>query len=275
MNAYANELLPGILGGFVLALLTAFYLKIRYRVGRFHLRRVLGMTLKADVPLAIVYGKFVLPPLVVNNERMVQSYRKPPRPGGTVPLHSTLAIEDPVSESDVRAATYLARLFGQVRMNEVRLVPDSTAVQTNEGNFVALGGPAANYKTADILGGASNVFLEVVPECLVLKTGEKLPFEATPEHDYGFILRVRSQYFPSRSLIVCAGLGDWSASGAAWFLSRKWTALMRCGDSCRTLWGFLRQADFLAIVKVARGQDDSATLMAYYRNKKGQPHKVL
>jgi len=275
MNASVKELLPNILGGFVVALLAALYLKVRYRFGRFHLHRVLGTALKPDAPLVIAYGKFVLPPLVVNNERITHFYRKQPRPGGAVSLTGTFSIENPVSESDVRAATYLARLFGQVKMKDVRLVSDSVAVQSNEENFVALGGPGANYKTTDIMACASNVFLEMEHEYLVLKSGERLPFEATPEHDYGFILRIRSPYFPSHSLIACAGPGEWSTSGAAWFLSRKWTELMKLGDSWRTIWGFRRQPDFLAIVKVIKGQDDSASLVAYYRGKKGQPEKIL
>jgi len=275
MSASVNELLPAILGGLVVASLTALYLNARHRFGRFHLGRVLGTALKPDSPLVIAYGKFVLPPLVVNNEYITLSYRKQPRPGGVVALTGTFSIENPVCEADVRAATCLARLFGGVKMKDVRLVSDSIAVQSNEENFVALGGPGANYKTTDIMVCANNVFLEMVQDYLVLKSGEKLPFEATAEYDYGYILRIRSPYFPSQSLIVCAGLGEWSTSGAAWFLSRKWTELMRRGDSWRTLWGFCRQPDFLAIVKVVKGQDDSASLVAYYRNKKGQPEKIL
>jgi hypothetical protein len=275
MNVWVKELLPALLGGLVVASLTALYLGVRYRFGRFHLGRVLGMALKPDTPLVISYAKFVLPPLVVNNERITPYHRKQPRPGGAVSLTGTFLVEDPVSEADVRAATCLACLFGRKKLRDIRFVSDSVAVQFNDGNFVSLGGPGANYKTADIMADPGNVFLELIPECLVLKTGEKLPFEATPEYDYGYILRLRSPYFPSQSLVVCAGLGEWSTSAAAWFLSRKWTQLMRCGDSWRTLWGFRRQSDFLAIVKVVKGQDDSATLVAYYRNKKGLPEKIL
>jgi hypothetical protein len=275
MFASVKELLPNIMGGLVVALLTVLYLKVHNRLGRFHLARVLGTALKPDSPLVIAYGKFVLPPLVVNNERVTHYFRKQPRPGGAVLLVGTFSIENPVSESDVRAATCLARLFGQVKMKDVRLVSDSVAVQSNEENFVALGGPGANYKTTDIMTCASNVFLEMEHEHLVLKSGERLPFEATPEHDYGYILRIRSPFFPSNSLIACAGTGEWGTSGAAWFLSRKWKELMRLGDSWRTLWGFLRQPDFLAIMQVVKGQDDSASLVAYYRNKKGQPEKIL
>ncbi|MGA2281799.1 MAG: hypothetical protein ABSG80_16030 [Verrucomicrobiota bacterium] len=275
MNACVKELLPNILGGCVVALLTVLYLKVHNRLGRFHLTRVLGTALKPDAPLVIAYGKFVLPPLVVNGERITHFYRKQPRPGGAVSLVGTFSIENPVSESEVRASTYLARLFGQVKMKDVRLVSDSIAVQSNEGNFVALGGPGTNYKTTDILACTSNIFIEMEHEYFVLKSGERLPYEATPEHDYGFILRIRSPYFPSCSLIACAGLGEWSTSGATWFLSRKWMELMRLGDSWRTIWGFRRQPDFLAIVKIIKGQDDSASLVAYYRNRKGQPEKVL
>lgn len=275
MNACVKELLPNILGGLVVALLTVLYLKAYNRLGRFHLNRVLGTVLNPDSPLVITYGKFVLPPLVVNGERIIHSYRKQPRPGGAVSLKGTFSIENPVGESEVRASTYLARLLGQVKMKDVRLVSDFAAVQSNEGNFVALGGPGSNYKTTDILACTSNIFIQMEHEYFVLKSGERLPYEATPEYDYGFILRIRSPFFPSRSLIACAGLGEWSTSGAAWFLSKKWTELMRFGDSWRTIWGFRRQPDFLAIVKVIKGQDDSASLVAYYRSKKGQPEKIL
>ncbi|MGO9245340.1 MAG: hypothetical protein ACLPT4_04290 [Verrucomicrobiia bacterium] len=266
----ARAILENIIGGILVSALTLLYVWLRTRFTRFHLHRVLGATLSKDATLTIAYGQLNLPPIVANGVPITHPYVKQVRTGGPPPLVGSYSIEHPVSENEVRASTYLAQLFGQARVPDIKLLPDTAAIESNEGNFVSLGGPGSNYKTADILACANNIFIRMEHDHFALVTGTRLPYQATSEHDYGFILRVRSPFFPLCALTVCAGLGEWGTSGSAWFLSRKWRDLMKYGDSWRTLWGLRRQADFLAIIKVIRRQDDSGSIVAYYRGNRGR-----
>jgi hypothetical protein len=59
-----------------------------------------------------------------------------------------------------------------------------------------------------------------------LPTGVNLPFTCSNEADHGFILRITPPEFPTRSWIVCAGLGEWGTSGSSWFLANKWQELV-------------------------------------------------
>ena len=275
MNADLRSLIQNVVGGFAVALLSFLYLRVRARLRFFHLNRVLGAVIREDSIPAIAYGQLQLPQMTVNGTLVTHPYIKPPRTGGTLPLQGTYSIEHPVSECEVRGATHIARLFGQVKAPEIKLIPDIAAIGSNEGSFISLGGPGSNYKTADILACDTNLFIRMQHDGFTSLAGDPMPYEATFEHDYGFILRIRSPFFPEHSSIVCAGLGEWGTSGAAWFLTKKWRELMKRGDSWRTIWGFRRQPDFLAIIKLTRGQDDSARLVAYYREETGKVRRVV
>jgi hypothetical protein len=275
MNADVRALLQNVAGGFIVALLSFVYLRAYARLRWFHLRRVLGTVISKSTTPAIAYGQLSLPPILANGVPVTHPYIKPPRLMGPMPLQGRYSIEHPVSECEVRAATHIARLFGQVKAPEIRLISDITAIGGNEGSFISLGGPGSNYKTADILACDSNIFIQMQHAGFTLASGVPLPYNSTIEYDHGFILRVRSPFSQSHSLIACAGLGEWGTSGAAWYLAKRWETLMKYGDSWRTGWGFLRQPDFLAIIKVTRGQDDSAKLVAYYRKEQGQCRRVI
>ena len=275
MNTDVRALIQNVIGGVLVALLAFLYMKARGRFQCFHLNRILGTVISKDRAPAIVYGQLSLPPIINHGVSITHPYVKVPRRGGPMPLQESYSIEHPVSECEVRASTHIAGLFGQVKVRKMRLISDMTAIESNDGSFVALGGPGSNYKTADILACDSNIFVRMQNNGLALTSGAHLPYDATFERDHGFILRVRSPYFRRHSLIVCAGIGEWGTSGAAWFLTKKWKELMKCGDSWRTGWGFLRQPDFLAIIKVTRGQDDSASLVAYYRKERGQVRRIV
>jgi len=270
----SSSLIENIIGGVLVSILTVVYVKSRTRLTRFHLNRVIGTIVIDENPVSIAYGQFTLPNLTAANGKPVtHPYIKPPRDKGNLPLIGSYSLEHPVSECEVRGATQIARLFGQAQLYRVQIIPDLDAIQSNSGSCVALGGPGSNYKTADILACKQNVFIRMKHDHFTTALDQRLAYDATFEHDHGFILRIRSPFFPKQSLIVCAGLGEWGTSGAAWFLANKWQALRSHGDSWRTGWGFRCQPDFLVILKVVRGQDDSATLVAYYQNQKGKSVK--
>jgi len=41
------------------------------------------------------------------------------------------------------------------------------------------------------------------------------------------VLKVTNQRFPGCFFFVCAGLGEWGTSGAAWYLATKWRDLQK------------------------------------------------
>jgi hypothetical protein len=60
--------------------------------------------------------------------------------------------------------------------------------------------------------------------------------------DYGVVLKVRNDMFQKHNFFVCAGLGEWGTSGAAWYLANHWHE-------------FDKESEFGFVVEVSKGSD--------------------
>ena len=126
----------------------------------------------------------------------------------------------------------------------------------------------------DVLSSPANVFIRITNTGFALRSGEALPYACTSEADFGAILRIRPPDFPQRSWIVCAGLGEWGTSGSAWYLANRWQVLLRRIHPLAYWLGFPSISDFLAIVRVVPGQDQSARLECLFRRSRGRAIRV-
>jgi hypothetical protein len=142
-----------------------------------------------------------------------------------------------------------------------------------DSTFISFGG-ISNYKTTDILSSPENIFVQLTGNEIAFRSGESLPFACSNEADFGIILRITPSDFPQRSWIVCAGLGEWGTSGSAWYLAQRWPVLLAKIHPIAHRLGFPSIPDFLAIVRVVPGQDESARLDALYRRSRGKAKRV-
>lgn len=276
MNPDTKSLLYNIIGGIIVSILTAIYFGMRHRFRSYHLQRLIGFQFKAETEIRMTYGQFLLPVLTGPSGQIItHPYIKAPRSGGAIPLVGSYSIEHPVSECEVRASTYIATLLGiSVNLRSL-LLSDTEASSVVDSNLISFGGPGSNYKTADMLASEANIFIRMTYTGFSLPSGENLPFSCSREADHGFILRVTPPEFPTHSWIVCAGLGEWGTSGSAWFLAHKWQELIKSIHPLAYRSGIMRIPDFLAIIRVVPGQDQSARKVALYRNNRGKIKRVM
>jgi len=275
MNADARSLLWNVLGGIIVSILTALVVYFRYKLRAYQLQRLTGFRFKDELQVQITYGQLLLPPIIDSRgKRISHPYVKPERRGGALPLQGTYSIELPVSECEVRASTYVAALFGLKGILRTSLASDIESDRLLDSNFVSLGGPGSNYKTADILASPANIFIRMTHTGFALPNGQQLPYGCTNEVDHGFILRITPPDFPHRSWIVCAGLGEWGTSGSAWYLAYRWKKLVRSIHPIAYWSGVMRIPDFSVIVRVIPGQDQSPHIEAMYRNASGRCKRV-
>jgi hypothetical protein len=170
----------------------------------------------------------------------------------------SFSIERPVSSCEVRAAKYLAEVIGRETKSHPSLTSDLEINGRHDVSFVALGGPQSNYQTRIAINSDSNHLL-AFDNIHFTSVGSGRPvLLPRPEFDYGFILKVIPQNFPDRVWFVCAGLGEWGTSGAAFYLARRWNELFK-------LFGI---SPFALIVRVARGQDESAESVLHVREQR-------
>jgi hypothetical protein len=275
MDPDLKSIVYNVLGGIIVSGLTTFFIVFRNRLTSFQLQRLLGFRFTPEAQVRITYGQFLLPPLRdQSNNIITHPYLKAPRRGGAIPLQGTASMEHPISECEVRASTYIASLLGiRGRLRPI-LVSDIEADSILDSNFVTVGGPGSNYKTADILSSTANVFIRMTQDRLFTSSGQELPYRCDTVADHGFILRVTPPEFTNLSWIVCAGLGEWGSSGSAWYLANRWKTLIAQIHPWAYRVGFMTIPDFLAIVRVVHGQDQSARLADLYRASNGQAVRV-
>lgn len=259
MNTDVKSIFYNVIGGVIVAVLSTIYINIRYRIRTYRLQRLVGFHFKPNTEIGMVYGKYLLA-VDPSGKETTHPYVKAPRYGEAMPPNVGISIEHPVSECEVRASTYIAKLLGINGNLRPLLISDVDTNTKLDSNFISFGGPDSNYKTADILTSKGNIF----DNCFSLL----LPFSSTREVG-GLILRITPPSFPSRSWIICAGSGEWGTSGSAWFLAYKWKELIKNIYPTAYWSGIMHIPDFLAIIRVVRGQDQSARMVALYRNDNG------
>lgn len=276
MDPGVKSILYNVLGGIIVSFLTAIVVTMRYLLRGYQLQRLLGFQFHPQTKIRIAYGQLLLPPVHDASGKIItHPYVKAPRRGGAVPLQGVYSIEHPISECEVRAFTYLAGLFGLQRGVNPMLVSDVDADSILDSTFLSIGGPGSNYKTADILASEANIFIRMAHNSFSLPSGETLPFTCSREADHGFILRIRPPEFTDRSWIVCAGLGEWGSSGSAWFIAHKWQELIKRINPVAYYSVVMHIPDFMAMIRVLPGQDQSARIVALYRNHNGQIKNVI
>jgi len=145
-----------------------------------------------------------------------------------------------------RGAAYLMGAFSRILNHNITVASDEDVSSTWEGAFINLGSSYSNIKTDDIKHMPENTWLENDAGDFKLKNGTKLTIDA--RSDKGVILKVNNPHFRGYALLVCAGLGEWGTSGAAWYLAKHWKELKRR----------FGKNSFALFLSVTPGNDESA-----------------
>ena len=154
---------------------------------------------------------------------------------------------------ELRAVTYIINCLKTYRRRPIKVVDDATAFHNLGRTIIALGSPLSNEVSELVLREPDNKFLEFTREgnATVIhdkRTGRNFDsVQGTVRKDYGIVMRIPNTRFPGHYFFVCAGLGEWGTSGAAWYLARQWKVL----DA-------EFRGPFGIVVEVEMGSDESA-----------------
>lgn len=161
-----------------------------------------------------------------------------------------------MGDSEIRSASYLIRELSKGLKSTIEIEPDNRAFSRLNRSVVALGSGGSNEVTRLILQEPNNNFFDFTQEGREVfiydkTTGERyVGFRPPLAKDYGIIVKLPNLRFPGSFFFVCAGLGDWGTSGAAWYLASNWTNLR----------SRFREA-FGVVVEVDIGSDESARVV--------------
>lgn len=151
----------------------------------------------------------------------------------------------------VRVASYAAGLFSQFRPKKpLAFEIDYDVSEKWDASFFCFGSSDSNLKTFDVESLPEQKFFNLSFNLMkerVFKVGNR-EFGITNKHDHGILLRMKNPRHPEHALFICAGLGEWGTSGAAYYLFHNWSSLCWKHGT----------ADFCKVIRVANRSDESA-----------------
>jgi len=250
----AKNIYYNIVGGLLTVPFAVLFGKLWRRWSNRKFKRIFGPGNKS---FTLCYGSLIIHPeitstLVPQNQRdkyALHPFAKPSFP------NQAYSASHVGSGCELRGSAYLAAALG-VNGAEAKVAADESVKERLDLDFISFG-YANNLKTVDLASNESNRFAEFdyKQDGFVTKVSRRRLFQPLSGSDYGIILRVHPHQFPHRTWICCAGYGEWGTSGTAWFLGYKW----------RKVASRLKADEaFLAVIKVAQGQDESAELVGLF-----------
>lgn len=139
--------------------------------------------------------------------------------------------ENVIGDCEIRASSYLINALDRYRGSPLDVLDDFTAFANLDSSFVSLGSPSSNELSDFVIRQPENRFLEFGQDAqgafIRGKNHSQLfrGFEHRDGKDIGIVLKIPNSRFPGHYFFVCAGLGEWGTSGAAWYLSQNWRRL--------------------------------------------------
>jgi hypothetical protein len=136
-----------------------------------------------------------------------------------------------VGDSELRASSYLINALDPFRDMPVTVVDDRKAFSKLNSSSIALGSPSSNEVSDWVMRQSENAFLEFGQDnsggYIKAKRGNEIfrGFEHREGKDLGVVLKIPNCRSRGHYFFVCAGLGDWGTSGAAWYLAQYWRRL--------------------------------------------------
>lgn len=160
----------------------------------------------------------------------------------------------------IRVTKYSSSEFALFRQNTnpVNFVLDEEVINNWEGTFICFGSADSNIKTFDIESLNENnlysfEFGQNGYRCFNVNGTQ---YSLDQSGDVGILMRLKNPYHVEHNLFVCAGLGEWGTSGAAYYLFKNWQNLHK---------RFGSKTNFALVLKVDLNSDESAREIREYK----------
>ena len=254
----------------IVPLVLFLYILFSKKLKNFWFKRIFGKDAGKKEIFTIAYAGFELRYCIINQtfHKANYPYFKPRR--GSKTIDEYFSIENSVSNCELRAAKYLVSAFISAYACQPNLTSDldiESSANALDTSFLSLGA-LSNYKTVDILQDTSNNLVEMTTDCFYQINTKNPILKLEQGYDYGLILKIRPKDYPHRVWVTCAGLGEWGTSGAAYYLANNWRNIINKTSAWWNPLCFGKGRNFAVIVRVVPEKDDSAKLIAVFKNSR-------
>lgn len=254
------SIILNVIGGFLTVWIIAAFWWTRRRFEKRKFKAIFGTRAES---FYLCYGNLILHPAIGQwiplEHQNLRQYPLTKRTSQDL----VFSAENTASACEIRAAAYVASALGTDGGISSEFRSDDSLSGKLDADFIAFGS-LSNRKTMDVFSNEANDLVHHDPtkqSFVSRKTGAPLCIPSG-EFDCGIILKIHPKQFPHRTWIVCAGLGEWGTSGAAYFLGKKWREIEARVKG---------EGKFLCVLHVKREQDESATLLGVYQSSDSIP----
>lgn len=218
-------------------------------------RRMFGQGATRTREIVVVLDTFRdprwLPPALQEQLKVFPLPAGPPRfhkifPDGHI-TQFPLGDQPILAYASARAATYITDSVAGIPSISGRALSDEEVVAWWDASFVCVGNSYNNFKSDDIKHSPGNLWLEDdggLPR-IALKDGREVA--VTQRQQLGYVLKIANPFVPDFACIVCGGIGQNGASGAARFFADNWRRLSRRFEA----------RGFLIVLAVTPGSDQA------------------
>ena len=236
-----------LLGGVLVIIMDRLYLYLNKKCKSVRYKKIFGNDINSE--FYIVYGKLLLKK-PYNSEGKEENWPYTKSNGGI------FNISEPVSFIETKSAKYLSDSIAKNTNSTALIISDDEIKSKLDISYCSLGG-YNNHKTIDILNAENNYYFDFTGVKIVSKIDTTITYNIDKGHDYAVIIKLKNKYFPKKTQICVAGLGESGTSGASWFLANKWRELLKKTNG----------SDFGCIIRVEFGKDESAEIMKIITKK--------
>lgn len=242
-----------LVAGIIIFLVGFFWPRIPKSVTMWRLKKFFGPSVLSE-NFAIVYGTLQDPrPRYEAPGILKMRFQKQFRNRNIIDISGPF--DNIVGDCEIRASGYLAQNIGKIRDKTIRIISDIKAYEDFNCTFISLGSPGSNEISDFAMREPTNIFYQFGNDGSVIEaiSDKKIykGFQLPNIKDCALLMRIRNTRFPDHYFFVCAGLGEWGTSGAAWYLAAYWEKLFK----------EFKNDDFAILLEVAPYSDTSVKII--------------
>lgn len=255
------EVLKGLIVP-IISFLGGFFYRKFLNFRRWKVIKILGQDADPKGIFNLFYAKLNLIPLYDQSGNLI---RHPYIKTSSNLAPFAFSASNVISECELRAVNYLSAMFGHCDLCRPKLAHDEQ--KDDDISFISFGG-YSNFMSVKVMNDINNILIKFSQSGsgFIFTKNNKPVMTLEDGYDYGFVLRIIPAKFPNRVWIVCAGLGEWGTSGAAWYLANKWEEFLYKNRSWYNPLNLGKIKNFAGIIKVKPPYDNSAELIGFYNS---------
>ncbi|MCB2200261.1 hypothetical protein KQI63_12705 [bacterium] len=161
---------------------------------------------------------------------------------------------DLIGDCTARSIQYLSSWLSGTLKSDPTLLMDNSEKATWDNNLILIGSKSSNVKTEIYEGEMYKKYLyfgQNESGTFIQWNSDNKKYYISDNKDKGVIIKTRNPFYKDKFVILCAGLGCYGTSGAAYYLYKHW----------KHLYSKYKGDEFAVVLETHIGADETAKII--------------